>query len=459
MSTKSATSREQMLANEPIPKLLAKLAIPAVMAQFINLLYNIVDRVYIGNIPETGALALTGLGLAFPIIMLISAFAAFAGAGGAPLAAIQLGAGNRDEAQRILGTSFAMLMVFSVILTVVFSIWKEPILYAFGASADTIGYACDYIGIYLIGTFFVQTALGLNTFISTQGRSGIAMLSVMLGAALNLILDPIFIFGFSMGVRGAAVATVISQGASAVWVLCFLCSKRSGLRLQAKNIRLKPKLVGKISSLGISPFIMQSTESLVSITINTGLQQFGGDLYVGGQTIIVSVMQMVFLPVQGVVQGAQPIISFNYGARNFKRVREAFRLLLIVCVFITTSACLATMLFPQVLARIFTPDTELIAIVSKTMPIYFAGLWAFGVQMACQNTFVGLGQAKVSLFLALLRKVVLLIPLAILLPRITGSVFGIYAAEPISDILASATTLALFLWKYPKLLPVDKEKA
>lgn len=459
MSTKSATSREQMLANESVPKLLAKLAIPAVMAQFINLLYNIIDRVYIGNIPETGALALTGLGLAFPIIILISAFAAFAGAGGAPLAAIQLGAGNRDEAQRILGTSFAMIVVFSVILTAVFSIWKEPILYAFGASADTIGYACDYIGIYLTGTFFVQTALGLNTFISTQGRSGIAMLSVMLGAALNLILDPIFIFGFSMGVRGAAVATVISQGASAVWVLCFLCSKRSGLRLQAKNIRLKPKLVGKISALGISPFIMQSTESLVSITINTGLQQFGGDLYVGGQTIIASVMQMVFLPVQGVVQGAQPIISFNYGARNYERVREAFRLLLMLCVFITVSACLATMLFPQVLARIFTSDAELIAIVSKTMPIYFAGLWAFGVQMACQNTFVGLGQAKVSLFLALLRKIVLLIPLVILLPRITGSVFGIYAAEPVSDILASATTLALFLWKYPKLLPVDKEKA
>ena len=442
---------EEQLATAPIGRLMLKLAVPTVAAQLINMLYNIVDRIYIGHIPEVGSTALTGVGVTFPIITLVSAFAAFAGQGGAPLASIQLGAGRRDEAERTL----VLLLAASLLLTVGFSMYKEPILYAFGASDATIGYAVDYIRIYLLGTIFVQLALGLNSFISAQGKALVAMLSVLIGAILNIVLDPIFIFLLDWGVQGAALATILSQAVSACWVFGFLCSRHSGLRIRRSNLRPSARVIGGIASLGVAPFIMQSTESLVTVVLNTGLQTYGGDLYVGALTIMQSVMQMIVMPVQGITQGTQPIMSYNYGAGNYARVRRTFQRLLTVTLTATCSAFLAVILFPGLLARIFTPQEETIQLVSQVMPLFFGGIWAFGAQMACQITFMSLGQARTSLFLALLRKVILLVPLALLLPRITGSVFGIFAAEPIADILASATTLTLFLRKRKSLLPVS----
>ena len=447
---------DEILATAPIGKLMLKLAVPSVAAQFINMLYNIVDRIYIGHIPEVGDVALTGVGVTFPIITLVSAFAAFAGQGGAPLAAIQLGAGRRVEAQRILGNSMTLLLIAAAALTVGFSILKEPVLYAFGASNATIGYAKEYIGIYLLGTVFVQLALGLNPYISAQGKALTAMLSVLIGAVLNILLDPIFIFVLGMGVKGAALATILSQAVSAAWVVLFLCSRRSSLRLHWVFLRPKKRIIGRISGMGIAPFIMQSTESLVTVVLNTGMQAYGGDLYVGSITIMQSIMQMITMPVQGITHGTQPLMSYNYGARNYLRVRQTFKRLLTVTLTVTCSAFLVVALVPGLLARIFTPQPELIQLVSKVMPLFFGGIWAFGAQMACQTTFMALGQARTSLFLALLRKVILLVPLALILPRVTGSVYGIYAAEPIADFLASATTLTLFLSRRKKLLPVAR---
>ena len=447
---------DEILATAPIGKLMLKLAVPSVAAQFINMLYNIVDRIYIGHIPEVGDVALTGVGVTFPIITLVSAFAAFAGQGGAPLAAIQLGAGRRVEAQRILGNSMTLLLIAAAALTVGFSILKEPVLYAFGASNATIGYAKEYIGIYLLGTVFVQLALGLNPYISAQGKALTAMLSVLIGAVLNILLDPIFIFVLGMGVKGAALATILSQAVSAAWVVLFLCSRRSSLRLHWVFLRPKKRIIGRISGMGIAPFIMQSTESLVTVVLNTGMQAYGGDLYVGSITIMQSIMQMITMPVQGITHGTQPLMSYNYGARNYLRVRQTFKRLLTVTLTVTCSAFLVVALVPGLLARIFTPQPELIQLVSKVMPLFFGGIWAFGAQMACQTTFMALGQARTSLFLALLRKVILLVPLALILPRVTGSVYGIYAAEPIADFLASATTLTLFLSRRKKLLPVER---
>lgn len=446
---------EAALANAPIGRLMLKLAIPAVAAQLINMLYNIVDRVYIGHIPEVGQLALTGVGVTFPILMLISAFAAFSGMGGAPLASIQLGAGDREGAEQILGSSLTMLLCASVVLTAFFSLFKRPILMAFGASPDTIGYALEYIGVYLLGTLFVQLALGLNTYISAQGKSLVSMCSVLIGAALNIALDPVFIFALGMGVRGAATATVLSQAVSACWVVGYLCSRRSGLRIRPANLRPRAAVIGRIAGLGVAPFIMQSTESLVSVVLNTGLQTFGGDLYVGSLTIMQSIMQMVVMPVQGTTQGVQPIMSYNYGAKNYRRVRQTFQRLLAVTMTATVAAFLAVCLVPGRLAMLFNDDEALVALVARVMPLFFGGIWAFGAQMACQTSFMAMGQARTSLFLALLRKVILLVPLALILPRVTGSVMGIYAAEPIADFLASATTLTLFLSRRKKLLPLD----
>lgn len=444
---------EEALASAPIGRLMFKLAVPAVAAQLINMLYNIVDRIYIGHIPQVGQLALTGVGVTFPILMLISAFAAFAGMGGAPLASIRLGAGDRESAEQILGNSLTMLLCTAAVLTLFFSAFKRPILMAFGASNDTIGYALDYISIYLLGTLFVQLALGLNTFISAQGKSLIAMCSVLIGAALNIVLDPLFIFVFHLGVRGAAIATILSQAVSACWVLFFLCSSRSGLRIRPANMKPRASVLGKIAGLGVAPFIMQSTESLVTVVLNTGLQTYGGDLYVGSLTIMQSVMQMIVMPIQGITQGTQPIMSYNYGAGNYQRVRSTFKRLLAVTLTATVCAFLAVLLFPRSLALLFNDDPELVALVGRVMPLFFGGIWAFGAQIACQTTFMALGQAKTSLFLALLRKIFLLVPLALVLPRVTGSVMGIYASEPIADLLASATTLTLFLRRRKTLLP------
>ena len=445
----------QDLGTAPIGQLILKLAIPAVAAQVVNMLYNIVDRIYIGNIPEIGSDALAGVGITFPIILLISAFAALAGMGGAPLAAIQMGAGNKDEAERILGNAVTMLLTITVVLTTVFMMFKVPMLYAFGASEEIIGYGNDYLSIYLWGTVFVQLVMGLNPFISAQGKATVAMYSVLIGAGLNIVLDPIFIFLLDMGVQGAATATVISQAVSAVWVVQFLLGKNTDLRIRRNNMKLNWARVGKIAGLGIAPFIMQSTESLVSITLNSGLQTFGGDIYVGGMTILQSMMQMIVMPMSGITQGVQPVIAFNYGAGNYKRVRETFSLMLKITLVGTTVSSFLVMAFPRVIARLFTPDLALIEMVGQTAPIFFAGIWIFGAQLACQSTFMGLGQAKISLFLALLRKVILLVPLAYILPRTTGDVMTIFMAEPIADILASITTITIFMIMKKKLLPAE----
>lgn len=448
-----ARKSEEAMASAPIGPLMVRLALPAVAAQLINMLYNIVDRIYIGHIPEVGRTALTGLGITFPIIMLISAFTAFAGMGGAPLASIRLGSGDRAGAEKILGNSTTLLLLLAAVLTALFSAIKEPVLMAFGASEDTIGYALDYISIYLIGTVFVQLALGLNAYITAQGQALVAMASVLIGAVLNIILDPVFIFVFRMGVKGAAIATILSQGVSACWVVGFLCSKWSGLRIRPANMKLEWKVVGGIAALGIAPFIMQSTESLVTVVLNSGLQFYGGDLYVGTVTIMQSVMQMVVMPIQGITQGVQPIMSYNYGAKNYVRVRKTFRLLLRTTLTLTVSAFLIVFFLPEPLALIFNDDRELVELVGRVMPVFFGGIWAFGAQMACQSAFMAMGQARTSLFLALLRKVILLVPLAVILPWMTGNVMGIYVAEPVADVLASATTLTLFLRRRRTLLP------
>lgn len=448
---KNTGGNEERLGTAPLGRLMVSMALPAVAAQVINVLYNIVDRIYIGHIEDYGQLALTGVGITAPILMLISAFSAFAGMGGAPLASIQLGKKNKEEAEKILGSSVAMLLLCSLILTIVFSVFKTPILYAFGASEHTIAYAEDYISIYLIGTIFVQLALGLNTYISAQGNAKTAMISVLIGAVTNIILDPIFIFGFKMGVKGAALATIISQAISALWVLRFLCSKRSVMRIRRKYISFKKAVVGKIMALGVSPFIMQSTESFVMITLNTGLQTYGGDLYVGTMSIMMSIMQLIVIPVQGIAQGCQPIMSYNYGAENYQRVKGVFARMVAACLLGTILLAGTAILKPEIFAGIFSNNEELVALTCKFMPIYFFGITIFGIQMACQTTFMALGQAKVSLFIALLRKVILLIPLAIVLPKFLG-VKGVYIAEPVADIISVITTATLFIITVKKVL-------
>lgn len=444
-------TKENKLGTAPIGRLMVSLAVPAVAAQLINVLYNIVDRIYIGHIEGYGDAALTGVGVTFPIITLISAFSAFAGMGGAPLASIQLGKKDYDGAEKILGNSTAMMLVFSVVLTVGFLLSKTPVLYAFGASDSTIVYAEEYITIYLMGTVFVQLALGLNTFISGQGAARTAMFSVLIGAVINICLDPVFIFVFGMGVKGAAIATVISQAVSAAWVVRFLMSDKSIIRLRFVNLKPDGSMIQKIAGLGVSPFIMQSTESLVNITLNTGLQKYGGDLYVGSMSIMTSIMQLIIVPVQGMTQGIQPIISYNYGAGNRKRVFATFIRMVAVCLGATLLLGGIAVFAPEVYARIFTNKSSLVDLTSQMMPIYFFGTMIFGIQTACQSTFLALGQAKVSVFIATLRKVILLVPLAIILPKYMG-VIGIYRAEPIADILSVTITSIVFGITFKKIL-------
>lgn len=443
--------QDEKMGTMHLGKLIAQMAIPAVAAQVINVLYNIVDRIYIGHIPGYGDMALTGVGVTFPILMVIAAFSAFAGMGGAPLASIQLGKKNIEGAEKILGNCVGLLLIFSAALTVLFSLFKTPILYAFGASDTTIVYAEQYISIYLIGTVFVQFAVGLNTFISGQGNAKIAMLSVLIGAVINIVLDPILIFLCGMGVSGAALATIISQAVSAVWVVRFLSSKKSIIRIRKQHIRLNAKTVGSIAALGVSPFIMQSTESLVTITLNSGLQRYGGDLYVGTMSILASIMQLIVVPVQGIAQGVQPIISYNFGAGKMERVKGTFVRMISICLAATLVFAGIAIIKPEFYARVFTSNTELVSLTSQVMPVYFLGITIFGIQMACQTTFLALGQAKVSLFIALLRKIILLIPLAIILPRFMG-VMGIYRAEPIADIISVIVTAVLFTVTAKKIL-------
>ncbi len=441
---------EEKLGTQPLGKLMLSMGIPTLIAQLINLLYNIVDRIYIGQ--GVGREALTGVGLTLPVIMMISAFSAFAGAGGAPLAAIALGQGDRKKAENILGNVFSMLCLFSVTLMVLFYLIDRPFLYLVGASDNTYPYASAYLGIYLLGTIFVQIVIGLNPFITAQGQAKVAMGSVLIGAVFNIVLDPVFIFVFRMGVRGAALATVLSQCAGAIWVMHFILSGKSSLRLKKSCMRLDLALLGKIMGLGISPFIMQSTESLISVVMSSGLQRYGGGLYVGSLTILQSVMQLISIPVQGFTQGVQPVLSYNFGSGNLERVRSAYRMIIRITAvgsFVLTGFA---MLFPKLLARMFTQDRELIVLVGRVAPIFLAGMLIFGIQMGCQTTFMGLGQAKISLFMALWRKVILLVPFSLIFPLVTKNVISIYVAECTADALAAITCGSVFLLRIEKIL-------
>ena len=443
------------LGKGSVGKLLFQLALPAIIAQLVNVLYNIVDRIFIGRMPN-GELAMAGVGVAFPIIMIVSAFSALVGMGGAPLAAIKMGEKDNDGAEKIMTNSFSTLVIIAIILTISLLIFKENILWAFGASKDTIGYANDYIGIYLIGTLFVQIGLGLNPFINTQGFAKTGMITVLIGAIINIVLDPILIFGFDMGVKGAALATISAQFISAVWVLLFLVGKKSVLKIRKKYIVPNLKVIGPILLLGISPFIMQATESLVIISMNNNLAKYGGDLAIGAMTIMSSVMQIILLPMMGLTQGAQPIISFNYGADKLDRVRKTFKLLLVSCLVYTTLMWGAIMIFPQVFVSIFNSNPQLVEITVWSMRIYFAGILLFGAQIACQQTFLALGQAKISMILALLRKIILLIPLIFILPIFfENKLQGVLTAEPVADITAAIVTIICFSVFYKKTLSID----
>ncbi len=437
-------AEQNELATGSIGKLLLKLSIPAILAQLINALYNIVDRMYIGHIEGIGAVALTGVGLTFPIIMLISAFAALVGMGGAPLSSIKMGEGNNEKAEKILGNCTAMLLLLAVVLTVFFMVFKDPLLMLFGASENTLPYASAYLTIYLIGTIFVQISLGLNAFINSQGFAKMGMITVLIGAVLNIILDPIFIFVFDMGVRGAALATIISQAVSACWVLRFLCGKKTILRIKLQNFRFRKDFILPALALGLSPFVMQSTESLINIVLNSSLQKYGGDIAVGSMTIITSIMQIFLMPLTGLTQGAQPIVGFNFGAQQFDRVKKTFRLLLGACLAFSITLWASIMLFPGLFAAIFSNDAALIEHTIPCMRIYMAAMCLMGAQIACQQTFLAVGQAKISLFLAMLRKVVLLIPLVYIL-AVPFGVTGIFLAEPVADILAVTTTVIVFI--------------
>ena len=446
------------LGRDSIGKLMFKLSAPAIIAQIVNVLYNIVDRIFIGRM-QGGDLAMAGVGVAFPIILIISAFSYLVGMGGAPLAAIKMGEDDNDSAEKIMGNSFLLLIVISIILTVGFLLFKEPILVAFGASEQTLGYGLDYISIYVLGTVFVQIALGMNAYINTQGFAKIGMMTVAIGALINIVLDPILIFKFNLGVKGAALATLTAQAVSAAWVLKFLFGNKSILKIRKKNLKLDKKIIISIVGLGMAPFIMQSTESLVLISLNTQLAKYGGDLAIGAMTIMSSIMQMVMLPMSGLTQGAQPIISYNYGAKNMDRVKKAFKLCLISCLVYSTTAWLILMISPEMIVKIFNSDPRLLEITSSSIKIYFAGIFMFGIQISCQQTFLSLGQAKISLFLALLRKIILLIPLVFILPMfINNGLFAVLLAEPVADILAALTTATCFTIFYKKTLSlINKE--
>ena len=445
---------KSFLGTEPIGKLLMKLALPTVAAQLINMLYNIVDRIYIGHIPGDGALALTGVGVCMPIIMIVSAFAALVGNGGAPRATIYMGKKDNDTAERILGNCFTAQIIISAVLTMVLLIWNRDLLLAFGASENTIDYAVAYMNIYAFGTVFVQITLGMNLFITAQGFAKTGMLSVLLGAVTNIILDPVFIFGFHMGVRGAALATILSQALSCIWVLCFLFGKKTILKLKKRYMTVKKEILFPCLALGSSVFIMQSSESVISVCFNSSLLKYGGDLAVGAMTILTSVMQFAMLPLQGLGQGAQPIISYNYGAGNKERVKGAFWLLLKCSMFYSVLFWAVVMLFPQMFVGMFTSDAVLAAFTRDALKIYMAVVGLFGIQMACQITVGALGNAKASILVAVMRKFVLLIPLIYIMPAIftADKARAVYMAEPVADTLAITFTGFLFFFQFRKVL-------
>lgn len=464
------------LGRGSIPKLMLKMAVPTIIAQIINMLYNVVDRIYIGHIPNVGAAALTGVGVTFPIITTITAFSSLIGMGGAPRAAISMGRGDNKTAEKILGNCFTSLIAISIILTVFTQLFAEPFILLFGGNADTtLGYGLDYIHIYSLGTIFVQFVLGMNVFLTTQGFSTKAMQTIIIGAVLNIILDPIFIFGLKMGVAGAAIATVISQGVSAVWVFIFLTGKKTNLRIKPENLGFSPKIMLPVIALGLSPFIMQFTESILTVSFNFSLAKYGGDLAVGSMTILATILQFGMMPLQGLTQGAQPITSYNYGAGNKDRVWQSYRLLLIICVSFSLVFWALCVFAPRMLVGIFSNDPSLTTFCIWSLRIYIFSMCLFGIQIACQQTFVALNRAGSSIFLALLRKVVLLIPLIFILPEIITpnfaqhfipneisamlgenfnitKVFAVFLAEPISDFLAVTVTASLFAYKFKRIL-------
>ena len=444
----------QYLGTEPLGKLLFKLAVPSVVAQIINMLYNIVDRIYIGHMAEGGSLALTGLGVCMPIIMVVSAFAALVSMGGAPRASIAMGRGDNSAAEYILGNCFVLQIIISAILTSVLLIWDRDLLLAFGASPDTIEFAVGYMDIYATGTIFVQLTLGMNAFITAQGFSKTSMYTVLIGAVSNIILDPVFIFGFDMGVQGAALATVISQCISCVWVLFFLSSEKTILKLKKENMHLEAKVILPCLALGLAAFIMQSSESVISVCFNTSLLKYGGDIAVGAMTILSSINMFAMLPLQGLGQGAQPIVSYNYGAKDAKRVRGAFRLLLKSSLIYATALWLIIMLLPQVFTSLFTTNAELAAFTQSAMRRYFAVMFMFGIQIACQMTFTAIGSAKSSIAVAVVRKFVLLLPLIYLMPALfpADKAMAVYLAEPAADFIAVTFTAILFSIQFKRAM-------
>ncbi|MBR1969175.1 MAG: MATE family efflux transporter [Clostridia bacterium] len=445
--------KKEFLATEPIGKLLFRLSIPTVVAQLINMLYNIVDRIYIGHMPGDGSLALTGVGVCMPLIMLVAAFAALVSSGGAPRASIFMGEKDNESAEKTLGNCFSLQIVVSIILTAISLIWNKDLLLAFGASENTIGYATDYMSIYAIGTLFVQMTLGMNTFITAQGFTTVSMVSVIIGAVCNIVLDPIFIFGFGMGVKGAALATIISQMLSCVWIISFLCGKKTQLKIKKENLKLRADIILPCIALGTAAFVMQSSESVISVCFNSSLLKYGGDIAVGAMTIMTSVMQFAMLPLQGIAQGAQPITSYNFGAKNADRVKKTFRLLLITCLTYSIALWAAVMIAPQMFVKIFTSDSTLAQFAAPMLRIYLGGLGLFGIQIACQMTFTSLGKAANSIVVAVVRKFVLLLPLIYIMPSILADkTQAVYMAEPVADIIAVTFTAILFTFQFKKAL-------
>ena len=444
---------KNFLGTAPIGKLLLKLSIPTVIAQLINMLYNVVDRIYIGHIPGEGSLALTGVGVCMPIIMIVTAFAALISSGGAPRASICMGKQDNKSAEQILGNCFSLQIVVSIVLTVVLLIWNKDLLMVFGASKNTLGYATDYMRIYALGTLFVQLTLGMNAFITAQGFTTTSMVSVLIGAICNITLDPVFIFVFNMGVKGAALATVLSQSISTIWVVVFLSGKKTQLHLRKKYMGLKPKVFLPCVALGLATFIMQASESVVTVCFNSSLLHYGGDIAVGAMTILTSVMQCAMLPLQGIAQGSQPIASYNYGAKNADRVKKTFRLLVITCLTYSTLLWAAVQIIPKVFVSIFTSDAKLVAFTAPMLKIYLGGLFLFGIQIACQITFTSLGKAINSIIVAVVRKFVLLLPLIYIMPHVVSNpTIGVYMAEPIADIIAVLFTSVLFTFQFKKAL-------
>ena len=454
---KMEMSREVNLGEEPIGRLLMTLAVPAITSQLVNALYNMVDRMYIGHIPEIGSTALTGVGVCFPLIMIISAFASLIGMGGAPRASIYMGKKDNKTAEKIMGNCFTALIVIAVILTAAVLLFQDPLLYLFSASSDTIGYAKEYMSIYAVGTIFVQLTLGMNAFISAQGFSKISMLTVVIGAVTNIVLDPVFIFLFDMGVAGAALATILSQALSAVWAVWFLCGKKTVLRLKKENLRIRLSLLMPCVGLGVAPFVMQSTESILLLCFNSSLLKYGGDLAVGAMTILSSVMQFAMLPLQGLTQGGQPIISFNYGAGNMARVKKAFQIQTICCFTFAFVLWAAVQLVPGLFVAIFTNDAQLAELTKWALRIYMGSVLLMGIQISCQQSFIALGNSRVSAFLAIFRKIIVLIPLIYILPALLeDKVFAVFLAEPVADAIAVLTTSTLFYREFKKLMKKEE---